>query len=362
MAINERNYVGFAVSPTTGRPHRIRHLPRMAEWEPGVYLWEEGDKFVGGIDGIDNLPTQQLANRTEYLYRENVLLKKTCTRLIEIAKETAPGKTSGIGYTVTASSKAPEHPCLWIRPQPSRQKRDTQVLSFRVSVSTSPVPCAQIVPQDGLGTLLDARPLIRSDIGDIENPMCEIAVPDVRASLGSVLSEGFQIPLGETLLEEGFRIYAGGAREDDAEEFVTMEDAVPVIAQDDGVSFELRSGMLRTQEGANVHIGTEGSFPRIPYIIGTVGAVLSGTNLMAGGAWIRPSEDIGQEDCLTAQAVLEDGTMMDGFTAMVVNEADEVYYVQFIPESEEPLYDPAVELTGYELATRRDIDRMLARI
>ena len=67
MPINENDYVGFGIDPATGKRHAINHLPATAEWEPGIYQFEENDKIIGGIDGIDNLPLQQLANRTEYL-------------------------------------------------------------------------------------------------------------------------------------------------------------------------------------------------------------------------------------------------------------------------------------------------------
>ena len=67
MPINENDYVGFGIDPATGKRHAINHLPAVAEWEPAVYQFEENDKIIGGVDGIDNLPLQQLANRTEYL-------------------------------------------------------------------------------------------------------------------------------------------------------------------------------------------------------------------------------------------------------------------------------------------------------
>ncbi|MBQ9528191.1 MAG: hypothetical protein IJR68_11320 [Fretibacterium sp.] len=67
MPINENDYVGFGIDPVTGKRHEINHLPVMDEWEPGIYQHEQGDKIIGGIDGIANLPLQQLANRTEYL-------------------------------------------------------------------------------------------------------------------------------------------------------------------------------------------------------------------------------------------------------------------------------------------------------
>ena len=68
MAAIEKNYIGFGVSALTGKPHEIRHLPKDITWEKGIYQLEFGDKVIGGVDGVDNLPNQQLANRTEWLF------------------------------------------------------------------------------------------------------------------------------------------------------------------------------------------------------------------------------------------------------------------------------------------------------
>ena len=120
MAINERNYVGFAINPKTGKPHAIRHLPKMAEWEKGVYLYECGDKFIADIDGIDNLPGQQLANRTEFLYAENNLLGEACRGLLSILKDVSVGKVEQNGYPITMADTKPEsQSTAWIKPQGS---------------------------------------------------------------------------------------------------------------------------------------------------------------------------------------------------------------------------------------------------
>lgn len=68
MAAIEKNYIGFGISSLTGKPHEIRHLPKDSAWEKGIYQLEFGDKVLGGVDGIDNLQAQQLANRTEWLF------------------------------------------------------------------------------------------------------------------------------------------------------------------------------------------------------------------------------------------------------------------------------------------------------
>lgn len=45
-------------------------------WEEGIYQFEETDVVQGGPQGIDNVPTGQLANRTAYLKQEQDVLKK----------------------------------------------------------------------------------------------------------------------------------------------------------------------------------------------------------------------------------------------------------------------------------------------
>jgi len=45
----------------------MANVPEQSQWESGIYQFEETDPVQGGPDGIDNLPTKQLANRTRYL-------------------------------------------------------------------------------------------------------------------------------------------------------------------------------------------------------------------------------------------------------------------------------------------------------
>lgn len=52
----------------------MANLQESAVWEDGIYQWETEDPVVGGADGIDNVPTRQLANRTAYL-KERMELK-----------------------------------------------------------------------------------------------------------------------------------------------------------------------------------------------------------------------------------------------------------------------------------------------
>ena len=81
MAVNEQDYVGFAPDPRTGTRHVPNHLPKMAVWEDEIYQREDEDMLIGGRWGLDNLPMQQLANRTLYLYTEAAGIRTLARRL-----------------------------------------------------------------------------------------------------------------------------------------------------------------------------------------------------------------------------------------------------------------------------------------
>ena len=81
--INENDYVGYGIDKTTGKRHKIEHLPENAFWETGVYQYEQNDKLIGGIDGIDNLQAQALVNRTAYLKEKQ---ESQATRIEEVAQ------------------------------------------------------------------------------------------------------------------------------------------------------------------------------------------------------------------------------------------------------------------------------------
>ena len=64
--MNENDYIGFGpASDGDGARHEINHLPVNPEWVPGIYQLEANDYIIGGRNGVDNLPAQGLANRTE---------------------------------------------------------------------------------------------------------------------------------------------------------------------------------------------------------------------------------------------------------------------------------------------------------
>ena len=101
MAIIEEDYVGIGIDPRTGRRHAINHLSEMADWEPGIYRFEENDAVVGGAQGVDNLPLQELTNRTVYL-RAEMLKRGAVTKSLDLLKdnwiEQIDGETSRFKY------------------------------------------------------------------------------------------------------------------------------------------------------------------------------------------------------------------------------------------------------------------------
>ena len=48
----------------------MANLKETAKWETGIRQFEESDPVQGGENGVDNIPTRQLANRTVYLKQE----------------------------------------------------------------------------------------------------------------------------------------------------------------------------------------------------------------------------------------------------------------------------------------------------
>lgn len=74
--MNENDYIGFGpASDGDGARHEINHLPVNPEWVPGIYQLEANDYIIGGRNGVDNLPAQGLANRTEWLKAKIEALK-----------------------------------------------------------------------------------------------------------------------------------------------------------------------------------------------------------------------------------------------------------------------------------------------
>ncbi|WP_239364121.1 phage tail protein [Snodgrassella communis] len=63
----------------------MANLKETSFWEEGIYQWETSDPVLGGENGIDNVPTRQLANRTKWL-KDNKLDKSDTAANAELAK------------------------------------------------------------------------------------------------------------------------------------------------------------------------------------------------------------------------------------------------------------------------------------
>lgn len=150
MSINENDFVGFALDPQTGGRHKFNHLPLSASWEPHVYRFEDGDKSVGGIDGIDNLPTWQLGNRTEYLYALVLALQED-VRLLKKANKLLMRLTNADNIKNTiVSDEQPMDAGVWIQTEGTPHcdsSPDVRIVADDGEVLVNPV--ARIVADDG---------------------------------------------------------------------------------------------------------------------------------------------------------------------------------------------------------------------
>ena len=108
MAVNVLDYVGIGIDPKTGKKHAINYLPKVADWEDAIYQYELKDKLIGGVDGLDNVQAQMLANRTEYLKKA---MEEKGGAGIEVCTISIPktGWTKGTGiyeYTIDIPSES----------------------------------------------------------------------------------------------------------------------------------------------------------------------------------------------------------------------------------------------------------------
>ena len=71
----------------------MANLKENIYWEEGIYQFETSDPVLGGENGIDNLPTRQLANRTQWL-KENKLDKKDKAQSAEYAEHASTSDTA----------------------------------------------------------------------------------------------------------------------------------------------------------------------------------------------------------------------------------------------------------------------------
>ena len=72
----------------------MANLKETSVWEAGIYQWETSDPVLGGENGIDNVPTRQLANRTLWLKTEIAI------RIAEIGNKKADKATTLAGYGI----------------------------------------------------------------------------------------------------------------------------------------------------------------------------------------------------------------------------------------------------------------------
>lgn len=78
-------------------------VPESTEWTPGIYQWETSDPVLGGPEGIDNLPTKQLANRTRWLKDQIEKIISGATAIGKAVK-LATARTISISGAATGST------------------------------------------------------------------------------------------------------------------------------------------------------------------------------------------------------------------------------------------------------------------
>jgi microcystin-dependent protein len=91
----------------------MANLKETSFWEEGIYQWETSDPVLGGENGIDNVPTRQLANRTKWL-KDNKLDKSATATNAEMAKRaniadrlSAARKVGGVAFDGSADIDLP---------------------------------------------------------------------------------------------------------------------------------------------------------------------------------------------------------------------------------------------------------------
>ena len=158
MAIIEEDYVGIGIDPRTGRRHAINHLSEMAEWEPGIYRFEENDAVVGGPQGVDNLPLQELANRTAYL-RAEMLKRGAVTKSLDLLKdnwiEQIDGETSRFKYIYEdADIGRTMQPQMILKPASLKTASDAQLDPLIETQDGQLIIWASLQPEDDIKAYL----------------------------------------------------------------------------------------------------------------------------------------------------------------------------------------------------------------
>lgn len=158
MAIIEEDYVGIGIDPRTGRRHVINHLSETAEWEPGIYRFEENDAVVGGAQGVDNLPLQELANRTVYL-RAEMLKRGAVTKSLDLLKdnwiEQIDGETSRFKYIYEdAAIGRTMQPQMILKPASLKTASDAQLDPLIETQDGQLIIWASLQPEDDINAYL----------------------------------------------------------------------------------------------------------------------------------------------------------------------------------------------------------------
>jgi hypothetical protein len=94
----------------------MANLKETSFWEEGIYQWETSDPVLGGENGIDNVPTRQLANRTKWLKDNKLDKSATATnaanaelakRALTADKLTNARKVGGVAFDGSADIDLP---------------------------------------------------------------------------------------------------------------------------------------------------------------------------------------------------------------------------------------------------------------
>ena len=158
MAVNYDDYTGYALDKTTGMRHAIKTLPETAEWEEGIYQFENGDKCIGGVGGIDNLPIQQLVNRSAYLLKLNKAqaqeitnLKAELKKVLEHVAVLVSRMASYSSYGLQASSDRPTTKSAWVQPEGQTIATETPI-TMQVELEDGTIlqnPTIKVTGDDG---------------------------------------------------------------------------------------------------------------------------------------------------------------------------------------------------------------------
>ncbi len=84
----------------------MTNLQETATWEPHITQIELGDDVEGGLDGIDNVPHRQLANRVFWLKGQLDALSQALSGKAASAHNHALGDVSGLQAALDALSQA----------------------------------------------------------------------------------------------------------------------------------------------------------------------------------------------------------------------------------------------------------------